>query len=206
MTDYTSKIAGNYPGGYRLSVILDEGAATVSAAAMVQTGTYEKIATWATPLVEGDIVALSNDAANMYDETGGLAVFERPVAAESPVIVGQIVSAPELVTMPLSTATSDTLVKRLAAGYYRIAEVEIWGGVTKVTKANITGASQAILPGQTALTKIDVSDGVGGTGLNLLAVASGGATGIVPLTAVASDTDQSTVLVALTAGTYVTVA
>jgi hypothetical protein len=181
-----SAIAGNYPGGIRMTCILDEGAPTY-AAIMNADGTFEDGWTFATPLKEGQIVALSNDTANIYTATGGLMVVERPVNAEA-LIIGQIVSSPTLVVSPTSTdADTDTLAERLAGKYYRIAEVEVWP-FRKITKATVTtgaGAYHAV-PGVATTLNYDISNGIvaGSEGLQLVTAAANGV-GIVPLTYVA---------------------
>jgi len=178
-----SAIAGNYPGGIRITAILDEGAWTAATGAMNAMGTYETTWTAATPLKEGQIVALSNDAANLYTATGGLMVVERPVNAEA-LIIGQIVSSPTLVVSPTTTdADTDTLAERLAGKYYRIAEVEIWM-FAKITKASVTTASSTnhIVPGVATKLNYDISLGIvaGDEGLQLKTAAANGV-GIVPL-------------------------
>lgn len=178
-----SAIAGNYPGGIRLTCILDEGAPTITTTAMNAMGTYENIWAWATPLKEGEIVALSNDTANTYDATGGIPVVERPVNTET-LIIGQIVSSPKLMRSPTTTnADTDTLAERLAGKYYRIAEVEIWPFM-KITKASVTTASSTnhVVPGVATTLNYDISLGIvaGDEGLQLKTAAANGV-GIVPL-------------------------
>ena len=200
-----SAIAGNYPGGIRMTCILDEGASTY-AQKMNADGTYEDGWTWATPLKEGQIVALSNDVANTYAATGGLPVVERPVNTET-LVIGQIVSSPTLVSSPTSTdADTDTLAERLSGKYYRIAEVEIWGGITKITKAAVTPAngSNHVVPGVSTYLVYDISKGIaaGDEGLQLNIAASAGV-GLIPFHYVAdTGTTITSCLVGITAPLY----
>ncbi len=200
-----SAIAGNYAGGIRITCILDEGAWTY-AQKMNMDGTYEDGWTAATPLKEGEIVALSNDSSNTYVACGGIPVVERPVNAET-LVIGQIVSSPTLVVAPTSTdADTDTLAERLAGKYYRIAEVEIWAGITKITKASVTPAngSNHVVPGVSTYLVYDISKGIvaGDEGLQLNIAASAGV-GLIPFHYVA-DTGTTLVscLVGITAPLY----
>ncbi len=191
MTDNTDTVSGNYPGGIRLTCILDEGAPTVSASAMNAAGTYENTWSWATPLEEGDVVAISNDVANTWAATGGIPLVEKPVNAET-FVIGQVISAPRLMKSPTTTdADTNTLAERLAGKYYRTAVVEIWGGITKVMKAVVMhDGTNATTPGDGTTLKFNITSGYSATsqGLQFDSAASGGV-GVIPFHYVAAGTD-----------------
>jgi len=103
MTDNTSAIAGSYAGsGPVIECILDEGAPTYAATSIGQNGMLLKTVTFASQLEEGMVVALSNDTANTYAATEGMPVVEKAANGES-LVIGQIVSTPELKRFPSST-------------------------------------------------------------------------------------------------------
>ena len=120
MTDNQSTIAGSYRGtGAIIECILDEGAPTPVALSHMQTGETLSTLTFASPLEEGMVVALSNDTANTYAATEGMPVVERAQNGEA-LIIGQIVSTPRLKAFPATAGVASTLAKRLAGKYYRI--------------------------------------------------------------------------------------
>lgn len=159
MTDNTSAIAGNYPGGLKQLCILNEGAPTVQTATHFdQVGKSMTVVTWTTELVEGDVVAIDQDTNNTFAAAGGIPVVDTPVTTEA-FVVGRIISTPKLKAMPADTAAGDTWTKQLAGGYYRTAVVEIWGGITKIIKAQVTtAATHAIVPGVITLLNYDISE------------------------------------------------
>lgn len=158
MTDNTSDIAGNYPGGIRVTCILDEGAPTIIDS-FDQMGREAKSYTFATPLKEGDIVALSASTECTYEACGGIPCVELPNDGETTVL-GQIVSTPKLQKMAASDTPADSLAKRLAGEYYRVAAVEIWGGITKVKKANVMqNGSNAVVVGQSTILHYNITRG-----------------------------------------------
>ncbi len=201
MTDNTDNVAGNYQGGIRLTCILDEGAPTVSSTMMDQSGAYAIGATWASPLEEGDVVAISNDTGNTWATTGGIPLVEKPVNAET-FVIGQIVSSPKLMVMPASSGVADSLAKRLAAKYYRVAEVEIWGGITKVAKAVVMhNGAQTVTPGDGANLHFNITSGYSASNQGLqFDVVNGNGVGVIPFHYVAAgaDADLSNCLVGLT--------
>lgn len=140
MTDSTDDVAGHYKHhGPIITCILDEGAPTVTASGSVfdELGTTAKSLTWASQLARGNMVAISNDVACTWAATDGLPVMEEAQTTES-FTLGQIVSEPKLVSFPADTAAANLLTERLAGGYFRTALVEIYAGVTKVLKAEVT--------------------------------------------------------------------
>lgn len=190
MTDNTSSIAGDYPGGIRITCILDEGAPTI-VESFDQMGQEATSYAFASPLVEGDCVALSNDTGCTFALTGGSAVVELPVTTET-LVLGRIVSTPKLNNMAAADADADDLAKRLAGGYYRTAIVEMWGGITKVVAANVMqDGTRVVVVGQstilnynilrsTALHELcfdcDTANGAGVVAMNYCAAGSNGDT------------------------------
>jgi len=139
MTDSTDNIAGQYgTHGPIITCLLDEGAPTYAASGVYlsQTGDTSKTNTFATPLARGNMVAISNDTACTWAATDGLPVMERAVNGET-YVIGKIVSEPKLVKFAATTAAADSLTKRLAGGYLRTAQVEIYGGITAILKAEV---------------------------------------------------------------------
>ena len=192
MADNTSSIAGNYPGGIKIPCILDEGAPTVTARTYDRTGKYAPGVTWASELYKDDIVALSNDTAATYAATGGLPLVELPVDGET-LVIGQIVTEPELVVHPPTTAAANTLAERLAGQYYRVATVEIWGGITKIMKANVMqNGANAVVVGQSTILHYNITRGTALHTLCFDAEASGGV-GVVAMHYCAAGTDGDTI-------------
>jgi hypothetical protein len=172
--------------------ILDEGAPTYKGEAIMPNGLTTKICTFATPLAMGQIVALSNDTANTYAATEGMAVVERAVTSES-LVIGEIVSEPELMQFPSATdADDDTLAERLAGKFYRTALVlfHIPGRIVKATIQQ--DGSTAIVPGVATqcILNITQSYASGAQGYFFDATpSSAGGVGLIPLTYVAAGTN-----------------
>ena len=200
MTDNTTATAGDYAGGIRILCILDEGAPTIlNTTSFDQRGDNMKTLSWASQLKEGDIVAISNDTANTYAATEGLPVVEIPVTAET-LVIGRIASIPVEGKFPANDAAADTLAERLAGDYYRTATVEIWGGITKVTKAIIMqDGSHALVPGVGTTIQYNITSGSANQCLYFDASTSGGV-GVIPFHYVAAgtDADLSDALVGIT--------
>ncbi len=140
MTDTTDNVGGHYKHhGPIITCILDEGAPTVTASGSVfdDGNTTARSLTWASQLARGNMVALSEDTGCTWLLTGGIPVMELAVTTKS-LTIGQIVSAPKLVKFPATTGVADSLAKRLAAGYFRTVLVELYAGITKVLKAEVT--------------------------------------------------------------------
>ena len=139
MTDSTDNIAGQYKHhGPIITCILDEGAPTLYASGSKydELGTTSKVISWASALARGNMVAISNDTACTWAATDGLPVMEIAVNTES-FTVGRIVSTPQLVNFPPTSAAADTLAERLEGGYFRTALVEIYAGITAILKAEV---------------------------------------------------------------------
>lgn len=156
MVDTTTNFAGNYKHrGPEVACILDEGAPTITATGSYfdQQDTTSKVLTWASPLAEGNLVAVSNDTACTWAATDGSPVMERAVNGET-LVIGRIVSLPKLETFPANSAAADSLAKRLAGGFFRVARVEILGGITSLLKAEVyLDGTSGFEVGQTAKLK-----------------------------------------------------
>lgn len=206
MTDNTSAIAGSYAGsGPVIECILDEGAPTYAATSIGQNGMLLKTATFASQIEEGMVVALSNDTANTYAATEGMPVVEKAANGES-LVIGQIVSTPELKRFPSSTdADDDTLAERLAGKYYRTALVELHVP-GRVVKAEIMqDGSNALVPGVATTLNFNITSAYtsGNRGYYFdSAVANG--VGCIPMHYVAagSNGDTASALVLLTGLLY----
>lgn len=206
MTDNTSAIAGSYAGsGPVIECILDEGAPTYAATSIGQNGMLLKTATFASQLEEGMVVALSNDTANTYAATEGMPVVEKASNTES-LVIGQIVSTPELKRFPSSTdADDDTLAERLAGKYYRTALVELHVP-GRVVKAEIMqNGSNALVPGVATTLNFNITSAYtsGNRGYYFDSAAANGV-GCIPMHYVAagSDGDTASALVLLTGLLY----
>lgn len=207
MTDYRSDIAGSYKNyGPTVLCILDEGAVTNrSKTVMPQTGQEISVFTYASPLYMGQVVALSNDTANTYAATEGMPVVERAVNAET-LVVGQIVSEPQLLTAPSTTdADNDTLAERLAAKTYRVALVEFHISGTVKKCSIMANGSNALVPGVMTTLNFNMASAYasGARGYHFDSAAANGVGGI-PLHYVGagSDGDLYSALVLLTAMNY----
>ena len=139
MTDSSDNVAGIYPTkGPIIPCILDEGAPTIVALGVGfdSANVTRKTLSWASPLAVGNMVAISNDTGCTWALTGGSPVVEKAVNTES-FTIGRIVSTPGEFNMPANDAAADTLAERLAGGFYRTANVEIYAGITAILKAEV---------------------------------------------------------------------
>jgi len=191
MADNTSNIAGDYPGGIRVTCVLDEGAPTIVDEMFGADGKYAAGYTYASPLKEGDVVALSNDVACTYATCGGIPCVELAVDGET-LVLGRIVSTPKLQAMAANDATANTLAERLAGDYYRTALVEIWGGITKVVAANVMqNGTNAVVVGQSTILHFNLTRATALHELCFDCEASGGV-GVVTMHYCAAGTDANT--------------
>lgn len=190
MTDNTTDYTGTYGGGIKQTCILNEGAITV-ATSYDGYGTSATSYTFASELYEGNYVAICNDSACTASATGVIPVMELPVAGEG-ITIGKIISTPQFKKKPSEDADANTLAERLAGKYYRVAIVEIMGGITSIQKATvIADGSNACVPGVGTTLKLDVSEcDANGDGLVFDSVSTGG-TGVIPFHYV-SGTDGDT--------------
>jgi hypothetical protein len=200
MTYNTSDYAGNYPSILPITCILNEGAPTI-VTSYDQLGQSQKTLTWASELYEGNYVAITNDTAVTYDACKGIPCVEKPVNGET-LVIGKIVGTPRLVKFPANDAAANTLAERIAGRYYRIANVEILGGITKLEDATVMAdGSNACVPGVGTTLKYNITSGDdAGAGLQLDSVESGGE-GVIPFhyAPAGTDGDTTTVLVGITA-------
>lgn len=203
MTDSTSDIVGDYPGGVRITCILNEGAPTV-ATSYDAIGHEANSLTWAAELEENNLVAITNTTDVTYAACGGIPCVEIAVTTET-LVIGRIVSTPKLQNFPATTAAADSLAKQLAGEYYRTAVVEIWGGITKVADAIVqVDGTNACVPGVGSTLNFNITDGYADDGsLNLIEVASTGV-GLIPFHYVPATTagDTHTILVGITGMIY----
>jgi hypothetical protein len=202
MSDLRSSYAGNYPGLLKIDVILDEGAITVTDGGTIfdEKGYTSKTRAFATPLQEGDLVAISNDAAVLFPEAGGLIVVEKPVNTEA-FVLGRIIVMADKATVPTNTTAADNLTKRLAGGFCRTAVIEVWAGITKIIAATVRAdGTNSVAPGDTDTLKLDISDSIAAHDLCLVTAANGG-TGLIAFhnfDGSGEATDLGTVLVGIT--------
>lgn len=202
MSDLRSNYAGNYPGLLKQTVILDEGALTVTDSGTIfdEKGYTSKVVSYATPLQEGDIVAISNNAAVLFPETGSLIVVEKPVNAEA-FVLGRIIVMGDKPNIPINTIAADDLTKRLAGGFFRTAVIEVWPGITKIIAATVrANGTNSVAPGDTDTLKLDISDSIAAHDLCLVTAANGG-TGLIAFhnfDGSGEVTDLGTVLVGIT--------
>lgn len=205
-TDNTSAIAGSYPQRFplRLTCILKEGNITVvdSGTAYSDIGDTSATYTFAAQLKEGDIVAISNDTGNTYALTGGNPVVERAVNTES-LVFGRIKTlVDKMENNP--TSTQSTWATMLSSGYYRMAMVEVWMGITKIEEAVVqTNGTNAVAIGVGATLNLNMADCYANQDLRFITAASNG-TGVIPLHYVESGTvgDETTILVGITGPMY----
>lgn len=198
MADNRTTIAGYYGGGIDITCILDEGAPTVNANAYDQLGQKQTILTWASELYEGDYVAISNDTAGTYAACGGIPLVEKAVNGES-LVVGVIVGTPRIEAMPASSGVADTLAKRLAAKYYRVARVKMLPFIAVMKAVVMHDGSNATVQGVPGTIKLNITSAYANHKLYFDGAASGGV-GAVPLHYVAAGTDGdlSDILVGIT--------
>jgi len=203
MTAATSTIAGNYPGGIRITCILEEGNPTVGSQHYSQVGFYNTALTYASELYEGDVVALANDSDCTFTATGGIPVVEKASNGET-LVIGQIVSAPKMKKFPAASSDADSLAKRLAGKYYRTAIVELWGGITKVTTATVMcNGTNACVPGVGTTLNFNITSSYAAHGLCFDSASANG-TGVIPFHYVpaGSDGDTYTILCGITGPFY----
>lgn len=197
MTDNRVNEAGNFPSKcVRLTCILDEGAIT-QATTFDMRGQSQKTYVFAAQINEGDIIGISNDAANTYANTGSALLVEKPVSGET-LVVGRVISLPEWNGFPATDAAADTLAERLSAGLFRTAIVEFWPWVT-IKKAEVyQDGTNATVVGVGTTLKLNMTATAREHKLCLIQCASGG-TGVVPLQGVAAGTaaDLSNCIVAI---------
>ena len=174
-----STYAGDYGGGLQITCILNEGAPTVTARTYGPGGTYETGHVWASELRKGDVVCLDASSNCTFDACKGMPVVET-VSNGDDLVIGMIVSEPRLVVAPPNSAAANTLAERLTGQYYRVATVEIWGGITAIRTAHLlTADAVAITPGGKTLLDVDVSQSTTDHDLVLNDIAGGAGAGFM---------------------------
>lgn len=192
-------------GGLKLTCILYEGANTVTANVTGPDGYTDTGITKAAGIVKGQLVQIDGAAENTYDATNGLPVVE--TLAQNAVLVGKVITEPKWVNAP--TANTANWAGDLAGGFFRIATV--WfPQLIGVTKAMVDNSSTAaIVPGVVGTVNISAggSNARAAAGavetLEIVDVANNG-TGIVPLTYVAADGVDVSILVGFNGAAVVT--
>lgn len=119
--------AGLYGGGLEITCILYEGNITVTSgtSVFVENGALGKNSfTLGEEIKEGDLVGIHDDAANDYDDCGGLPVVAQAAATNG--WIGIVKSQPVWHKIPSSTQSSWNSA-RLTSGYYRVATVVMPG-------------------------------------------------------------------------------
>ena len=194
VADNRTTIAGDYKGtGAVIECILNEGVPTVTATTFMQTGESTKTAVFAAApygLEEGQVVALSNDAANTYAACEGMPVVERAQDTES-LVIGQIVSTPKWKVFPATSGVATPWATQLAGKYYRTALVEfhIPGRVVCGTVKH--DGTRVVTPGVGTTFAFGITDSYTttyrGYWFNMIADAHG--VGTIPLHYIAQGTD-----------------
>jgi hypothetical protein len=205
MTDNQSNIAGTYKGtGPIIECILDEGAPTITNVSHMETGQTLRTLVFASPLEEGQVVALANGSENTYVATEGAVLVERAQNAES-LVIGQIITTPKLKRFPATSADADSLAKRLAGKYFRTALVEIHIPGRLVAAQIMQNGTNALVPGVMTTLNFNITKAYA-SGNDGYFFDSGSANGVggIPLHYVAAGTDGdlSTALVLLTGLLY----
>ena len=192
MTDNTVNYAGSHPGlkNVTKTCILNEGAPTVVDRSYGADGLWEKTLTWATELYPGDYVAICNDTDVTFSACGGVPVVEKAANAES-LVVGKIVSVPRPnMFFPAASADANDLSERLAGKYYRVANVEIMAGITKLEEAVIMcDGTNATTPGDGQYLKFNITSSYANHGLYFDTDNNKGGVGVIPFHYVPAGTD-----------------
>lgn len=166
--------ASDYGLGMPITVLLDEGAITVSEG-LSETGRTQKNYAMAAPVKMGDIVELFQSTDITFEAAGGLPVMRKPANDGSGSgIFGRVVFIGVPKRVPADSDEAAALGDRLEGGFLRPATVEVMG----LKGANVYEIKQDSLAtleigaaGQLALE----FDGEGNPTGYLKVVASGGA-------------------------------
>jgi hypothetical protein len=199
-----SAIAGDVGGGLKLPCILYEGQPTVTDDALGPDGYTDTAITFASPLKKDDFVVPDVQTENTFIATNGVPVAK--AIAAGTLIVGRIITTPQLVRAPANTAAGNTWAKQLAGQYYRVATVE-WFGLSGAIKAVVKGLNAAaIVPGVAGTMKIDASESIalqgGVTTLAVSDVANGGV-GLISFHYIPAAAADVSALVSFVGGTVV---
>jgi hypothetical protein len=174
----TNSISGDYGFVTQIPCILKEGNITVNSSAYGPFGKMT-VCTFASEISKGDVVALSTDPANTADATENNIVVTA-LANNVDLAIGRIIDEPKWVRQP--TANQSIWADMLAAGYYRIATVELFIPMS-IFKATLVCDDKAdIIPGTTGKLDIDASASLELHGLSVVDVAQNGSSDMIPLT------------------------
>lgn len=191
-TDKRSDYAGSHPGlkNVTKTCILNEGAPTVTDRTYGADGLWEKTLVWASELYPGDYVAICNTTDVTFEACGGVPVVEKAVNAET-LVVGKIVSLPRPnMFFPAASADANDLSERLAGKYYRVANVEIMAGITKLEEAVVMcDGATATMPGDGQYLKFNITSSYANHGLYFDSISGGGGVGVIPFHYVPAGTD-----------------
>jgi hypothetical protein len=187
-----------------MTCILKEGNITVvsSGTAYSDVGDTSATYTFASQLKEGDIVGLSDVSGNTFTLTGGKPVVERAEDSET-LVFGKIKTLPDKMESNPSS-TQSTWATMLSSGYFRLANVEVWAGITKIEEAVVqTNGTNAVEIGVGTTLNVNLADCYANQDLRFITAAANG-TGVIPLHYVESGTvgDETTILVGITGPMY----
>lgn len=174
----TNSISGDYGFVTQIPCILKEGNITVNSSAYGPFGKMT-VCTFASEISKGDVVALSTDPANTADATENNIVVTA-LANNVDLAIGRIIDEPKWVRQP--TANQSTWADMLAAGYYRIATVELFIPMSIFKATLVCADAAAIIPGTTGNLDIDASASLAAHGLSVVDVAQDGSSDMIPLT------------------------
>jgi len=174
----TNSISGDYGFVTQIPCILKEGNITVNSSAYGPFGKMT-VCTFASEISKGDVVALSTDSANTADATENNIVVTA-LANNVDLAIGRIIDEPKWVRQP--TANQSTWADMLAAGYYRIATVELFIPMSIFKATLVCANASAITPGTTGNLDIDASASQALHGLSVVDVAQDGSSDMIPLT------------------------
>jgi hypothetical protein len=186
----TNSISGDYGFVTQIPCILKEGNITVNSSAYGPFGKMT-VCTFASEISKGDVVALSTDSANTADATENNIVVTA-LANNVDLAIGRIIDEPKWVRQP--TASQSNWAGMLAAGYYRIATVELFIPMSIFKATLVCANASAITPGTTGKLDIDASASLELHGLSVVDVAENGSSDMIPLT-YAAKSENATVSV-----------
>lgn len=174
----TNSISGDYGFVTQIPCILKEGDITYNPSGY---GPFGKMAvcTFASEISKGDVVALSADTANTADATDNNIVVTQ-LANGADLAIGRIIDEPKWVRQP--AASQSNWADMLAAGYYRIATVELFIPMSIFKATLVCADASAITPGTTGKLDIDASASLALHGLSVVDVAQDGSSDMIPLT------------------------
>lgn len=174
----TNSISGDYGFVTQIPCILKEGNITVNSSAYGPFGKLT-VCTFASEISKGDVVALSTDSANTADATENNIVVTALADGED-LAIGRIIDEPKWVRQP--AASQNNWAGMLAAGYYRIATVELFIPMSIFKATLVCDNKTDIIPGTTGILDIDASASQALHGLSVVDVATGGSSDMIPLT------------------------